>query len=661
MKKKKIALASSLLIMAASVFIMPGCDETVNALRNDEFVYEIENNEVVITGLVNTSQSSVQIPEQIDELPVTTIRELFGIYEEVTIPDTVTTIESNAFKSSYYLTDIVIPESVTEIGKNAFSNCPNLESCEIKGNITSISDGTFSGCESLRSVTYPDTVEYIGYSAFSGCSALEAVTIPEKVTAINPYTFYNCSSLAEIVLPENITSVGTCAFSGCSSVTSMIVPEAVETIGDSAFYECTSLQTLKLPYYAANDEDGTGDSMFTNCSSLESLVLPYGIEEIGTACFKGCEKLENIILPETVKTIEDQAFMNCSSLRFIDLPAGAVIYGSDLFNGCSSLKEVIIPDVTEEFGGSRCFKDCVSLEKVVIPSSIAYSANSLDINSFDGCNSLKELYFMSMGTNFYGNYLGYIHDETTDTYVKNSDFTLYCRKDSNAEKYAAENGLNYKIVDGSQAYVSYLSVYSNSEKANVEYSSYPEDTMHKNSPAFVYKDGVYEVSLEFGYFNSLGSETVAAVCTGVSSAVYPEFNAAPMFAEMNGYNMTDYYEDIVYTVEDIDGIYYLLIQFNTENDLVSQELTANTIYIGFEVSGMTGEAHDPSYLIGDLDTNGVITASDFVIMQQYLLKMRPLSNIQYILGDINEDGVINVMDLIMLKRYLINIPLAFNS
>ena len=78
----------------------------------------------------------------------------------------------------------IIPNSVTSIGSNAFENCRRLTSVTIPNSVTSIGNSAFEGCTGLTSVTIPNSVTSIGRSAFYGCSGLTSVTIPNSVTTI---------------------------------------------------------------------------------------------------------------------------------------------------------------------------------------------------------------------------------------------------------------------------------------------------------------------------------------------------------------------------------------------------------------------------------------------------------------------------------------------
>jgi hypothetical protein len=68
------------------------------------------------------------------------------------IPVSVTTIGSYAFRSCSGLTSIIIPNSVTTIGNSAFDACSGLTSVIIGNSVTSIGDYAFWGCSGLDSI-----------------------------------------------------------------------------------------------------------------------------------------------------------------------------------------------------------------------------------------------------------------------------------------------------------------------------------------------------------------------------------------------------------------------------------------------------------------------------------------------------------------------------
>ena len=224
----------------------------------------------------------------------------------VTIPNSVTSIGEHAFYGCSSLTSIVveqgntvydsrencnaiietttntliagcnktiIPNSVTSIGSQAFQLCSGLTSITIPNSVTSIGAGAFAYCSSLTSITIPNSVTSIGADAFYDCYSLTSVTIGNSVTSIEYETFAGCSGLTSITIPNSVTSIGNYAFSGCSSIRSITIPESVTTIEYYAFEDCTSLQSITCK---SETPPTIKNSTFENVSTSIPLYVPCG-------------------------------------------------------------------------------------------------------------------------------------------------------------------------------------------------------------------------------------------------------------------------------------------------------------------------------------------------------------------------------------------------
>jgi hypothetical protein len=142
-----------------------------------------------------------------DKSQTTLIRYPAGnVASSYSIPNTVTSIERNAFWGCTSLTSVTIPNSVTEIGAYAFCSCTNLTSVTIPNNVTSIGYETFGRCSGLTNVTIGNSVTEIGDYAFYSCTSLTSVTIPNSVTSfgwLDGPTFSGCTNLARVYFQGN--------------------------------------------------------------------------------------------------------------------------------------------------------------------------------------------------------------------------------------------------------------------------------------------------------------------------------------------------------------------------------------------------------------------------------------------------------------------------
>ena len=180
---------------------------------------------------------------------------------------------SNSFSAGIILyfnnkkvTDLVIPEGVTNISSN-LRGVKSLTSVTIPNSVKSIGSSAFRYCTNLTSVTIPNSVTSIGYSVFSGCTGLTSVTIPDSVTSIDDSAFCDCTGLTSVIIPDSVTSIGNYAFGNCENLKNVSIPDGVETIGYNAFCNCRMLTEITLP----ESVESVGRGAFDNCINLNKV------------------------------------------------------------------------------------------------------------------------------------------------------------------------------------------------------------------------------------------------------------------------------------------------------------------------------------------------------------------------------------------------------
>ena len=129
--------------------------------------------------------------------------------KKLTIPDTATFINDEAFCGLTNLTDITIPQSVCYIGASAFEDCHQLKSIHLPDILPVIRTETFSGCHHLQQVNFPSTLMSIEEKAFIYCYRLQTVNFPASLNIIGSKAFRSCSLLEDLHFnshaPENIS------------------------------------------------------------------------------------------------------------------------------------------------------------------------------------------------------------------------------------------------------------------------------------------------------------------------------------------------------------------------------------------------------------------------------------------------------------------------
>ncbi|MBQ3496701.1 MAG: leucine-rich repeat protein [Oscillospiraceae bacterium] len=199
-------------------------------------------------------------------------KELTGVI----IPQSVKTIEDNAFCDCTNLASVTLGTGVTTIGAQAFTRCGALTTINIGENVTSIGRAAFCGCTNLCDVTLPSTIASIAANMFESCTSLVSITVPDSVTVIERSAFLDCTALSAIALPDGVTSIGPYAFRNCARLAGIRIPESTTSIGKEAFKDCIALGDV---YYAGSQTQWASIEVDKENDPLLCAAIHYGSTE----------------------------------------------------------------------------------------------------------------------------------------------------------------------------------------------------------------------------------------------------------------------------------------------------------------------------------------------------------------------------------------------
>jgi len=136
---------------------------------------------------------------------------------------------------------------------NKFRNSAALEKVTIPDTVTKIEAEAFKGCTNLSCAIIPDSVEIVGNSAFYNCKSLPALPLlGGSVTNWGSSVFRYCTGVSKLSVPGNMKTIPDYMFANCSNLVDVVVSEGIETIAQTAFLYDDLIRSLSLPSTAAN-------------------------------------------------------------------------------------------------------------------------------------------------------------------------------------------------------------------------------------------------------------------------------------------------------------------------------------------------------------------------------------------------------------------------
>ena len=360
-------------------------------------------------------------------------------------------------------------------------------------------------------------------------------------------------------------------FANESNIKTLVVGDSLMGIGNYAFYGCTGLESIEL----GNGLTEIGKYAFANCVNMNRIGIDFNsrLQYISDYTFLNCRALTEFTLPASVTTIYDHAFDGCTRL-------GSESVGGVLdLSGAKAGKNVTLAKI-----GYSVFKGCISLAELTLPESISNSTDIVNVNNFEGCNSLKRIVVQSPYTTFGGTTNFTVEDFKEDIatifYFESSGTSAthtYTKANAIAFKYSDRDCYEIikiqKAVDGSNAELTYQ-VNSNNELLLFQMSKSVEEV---NIPAAI---GPYGISaINSGSFSGncfLKKITIPATVTSINEKAFMGCHNLKHVIFSNAANI-QYIGTDAFATQKVEGVHAT----NCPNtDFLTKELSPTLTFTG---------------------------------------------------------------------------------
>lgn len=414
---------------------------SVSGATESPLVFELVDGGYAVTGITDTSVTSLVIPQKYNGYDVVQIKE--GLLEECISLQSLTIPFVGCYrlnqgsgrsdfgvlygcKDHYGLTEteykvpsslktVIISEGATAIGEKAFENCNSITSIVVPSTVTSIGEEAFYGCDALQNITLPfigadkDGTYDTNFSYIFGYApeSLKQFVIPDGTTELGDNAFNSCKYLKNIVIPDSVISIGDGAFSGCSGLTSIEIPIAVTSIGSNAFSACSSLASIEIPDAVMS----LGAGAFIRCTGLTSVSFGENsqLKSIGGKAFAYCSSLTSVVLPEGVTSMGERVFQD-SGVVSVELSEELTELPNDTFFECFNLESIVIPSSITSFTGHSFYR-CTALESVIFNGTMEQwlaisKPNGWNIDAYSVGYYTFKIYCTDGTLDVHGNVLG---------------------------------------------------------------------------------------------------------------------------------------------------------------------------------------------------------------------------------------------------------------
>ncbi len=250
----------------------------------------------------------------------------------VKLPSNLERIESGTFSGCTKLNTVEMGNQITVIDGSAFSSCA-FKNITLPSSLQSIGSWAFRYCNSLESIVIPDTVTRIDSCCFADCKKLKQIHLPEGLTELSDFILSNCPVLEQVSIPENVTKIGRGSLLGCHSIQTIYIPKNVTELGNAAFSTMNSLAEFSVDennsaFCTENgilySKDKTQLFCFPQAKNVTQYTVPDSVIELCESCFSKCKYLKDLYVGNQVTAVSNEMFTNVYTPN-IHTPTGSAM------------------------------------------------------------------------------------------------------------------------------------------------------------------------------------------------------------------------------------------------------------------------------------------------------------------------------------------------
>lgn len=374
---------------------------------DDKCLYEIKDDELILIFCFKGGCNTVDVANGTVVIKNGAFRNCKYL-TSITLPETLTTIEDNAFKG-LELDRLHLPAKTTDIGASEFSYLvDNLstwnsyygtgsswstkiivdpenpmyasgDNCFIKK-----SDGKATVIrvydKRVDEIVIPSCATHIGPGVFEECVKVKKITLHQGLVEIQENAFKKCSGIEEIKIPSSVKTIATGAFASCTKLRDVIFKSGDIDIEKGAFEYCKKAQLLftcpagsKVETYAKENKINIAGGKVD--SSNPASAFSYTISKAKTVKITGyISHASKVIIPDNIEgcpviAFNKDVFKNNKKITSVVWPASIPVIPKEIFFGCTALKEITLPEGVTEIS-EKAFRNCTSLTTIHIPTTV---------------------------------------------------------------------------------------------------------------------------------------------------------------------------------------------------------------------------------------------------------------------------------------------------